>query len=171
MRTAALKRPNSEIRTRSGDAEDLDALLDLDERVFATDRMSRRSLRHFLTSPTSQVIVAERDGVVAGYALVLFRPNSAIARLYSIAVVPDCKGCGVGSALLEAAEHAAVRCNCSHLRLEVHEKNQRAIELYRKCGYRQFGHYRHYYQDEGHAYRFEKTLAHKGATVTNSFHG
>lgn len=162
MRTAALKRPSSEIRIRAGDADDLDMLLDLEDRVFATDRMSRRSLRHFLVSPTSQVLVAERDGLVAGYSLVLFRPNSAIARLYSIAVAPDCTGSGIGPALLEAAEDAALSRNCSHLRLEVHEKNQRAIELYRKCGYSQFGRYQHYYQDEGHAYRFQKTLVRTG---------
>ena len=158
MRAAALKAPNSDIRIRTGNAGDLDALLDLEERVFATDRMSRRSLRHFLTSPTSCSVVAERDGTAAGYAVVLFRPNSAIARLYSIAVAPNCTGSGVGPALLAAAEDAALERDRSCLRLEVHEKNRRAIELYRKCGYHEFGRYCEYYQDRGHALRFQKTL-------------
>ena len=163
MRAAILKAPRSVIRIRVGDADDLAALLELEERVFATDRMSRRSLRHFLTSPTSRVVVAERDRAVAGYALVLFRPNSEIARLYSIAVAPDRFGSGIGPALLDAAEHAARARGCSHLRLEVHETNARAIELYRKCGYALFGRHPRYYQDEGDAYRFQKALMRKAA--------
>jgi len=131
--------------------------------VFATDRMSRRSLRHFLTSPASQIVVAARGGAIAGYALVLFRPNSEIARLYSIAVAPERCGSGIGPVLLDAAERAARTRGCSHLRLEVHENNARAIELYRKCGYALFGRHPRYYQDEGDAYRFQKALLRKGA--------
>jgi ribosomal protein S18 acetylase RimI-like enzyme len=166
MRAAALKASTSDIHIRTGNADDLDALLDLEERVFATDHMSRRSLRHFLTSPTSCSVVAVRDGIAAGYALILFRPNSMIARLYSIAVAPNCTGTGVGPALLAAAEDAALERDCSELRLEVHEKNRRAIELYRKCGYHEFGRYCEYYQDRGDALRFEKTLTPRvGATI------
>jgi [ribosomal protein S18]-alanine N-acetyltransferase len=158
MRTAALRVPVSHVRVRKGAAVDLDVLLDIDGQAFAADRISRRSLRHFLVSPTSRVLVAERDGVVAGYALVLFRPNSLAARLYSIAVAPDRAGSGIGPALLAAAEQAARNRGCTHLRLEVHEQNRRAIELYRKCGYRRFGRLARYYQDDGDAYRFEKAL-------------
>lgn len=158
MRAAALKAPSSDVRIRTGDAGDLAALIDLEDRVFATDRMSRRSLRHFLTSPTACSVIADRHGETAGYAVVLFRPNSAIARLYSIAVAPQWTGSGVGPALLAAVEDVARARDCSYLRLEVHEKNQRAIELYRKCGYHEFGRYREYYQDKGNALRFQKAL-------------
>jgi ribosomal protein S18 acetylase RimI-like enzyme len=166
MRTAALKASTSDLRIRPGDADDLAALLDLEQRVFATDRMSRRSLRHFLTSPTACSVVAERDGATAGYALILFRPNSMIARLYSIAVAPDCMGRGIGPALLAAAEEAARAHSCGYLRLEVHEKNRRAIELYRKCGYHEFGRHCQYYRDKGHALRFQKALSlHTSAAI------
>ena len=158
MHAAALRRQNADLRIRPGTADDLCALLDLEERVFATDRMSRRSLRHFLTSATCCSVVAERDGTAAGYAVILFRPHSAIARLYSIAVAPDCCGSGVGPALLAAAEDTARERHCDCLRLEVHEKNRRAIELYRKCGYHEFGRYCEYYQDNGDALRFHKPL-------------
>src|SRR5262249_52877565 len=47
------------IRVRGAALSDLDALMELEQQVFATDRMSRRSLRHFLCAPTARVIVAE----------------------------------------------------------------------------------------------------------------
>jgi ribosomal protein S18 acetylase RimI-like enzyme len=158
MRAATLKQPSLEIHVRTGHAADLEALADLETKVFATDRMSRRSLRHFLSAPTAAVLVAEYDGRITGSAVVLFRPNSAIARLYSIAVAPHCSGYGIGPALLTAAEDAALARDCLYLRLEVHEKNHRAIARYRKAGYREFGCYNRYYEDKGHALRFEKLL-------------
>src|SRR5712671_2158596 len=77
--------PASAISVRAAARGDLDALIELEHRVFATDRLTRRSLRRFLTSPTAAVLIAEEHpGHLAGTAIVLFRPRSAIARLYSI---------------------------------------------------------------------------------------
>jgi hypothetical protein len=44
------------------------------------------------------------------------------------------------------------------LRLEVHEKNGRAIDLYKRAGYRSIGKCLDYYADHGDALRFEKTV-------------
>jgi len=146
------------VRIRRGRAGDLDDLLELETLVFADDRMSRRSLRHFLAAATATVMVAEHRGRVAGCAVVLFRPHSAIARLYSIAVVPRSAGHGIGPALLAASEQAALAKRRATLRLEVNARNHRAIALYRKAGYQQFGRLENYYADKGDALRFEKTL-------------
>src|SRR5258707_51980 len=89
--------PVAEIRVRKAERADLDVLTDLEQRVFATDRLSRRSLRRFLNSPTAEVIVAEDAGRLAGTAIVLFRPRSLIARLYSLAVAPQMGGRGAGT--------------------------------------------------------------------------
>jgi len=150
--------PAPPIRARKAERSDLDALLDLEHRVFATDRLSRRSLRRFLQSATAQVIVADDGGRLAGAAVMLFRPNSAVARLYSIAVVPHLTGRGIGAMLLAAAEEAALARDCTSIRLEVHATNHVAISRYRKSGYRQFGRHIKYYADGGDALRFEKRL-------------
>jgi ribosomal-protein-alanine N-acetyltransferase len=143
---------------RRGRAADLDDLAELETQVFASDRMSRRSLHHFLAARTATVLVAEHAGRIAGCAVILFRPNSSIARLYSIAVSPRSAGLGLGPALLTASEEAAAVRGRKTLRLEVHENNQRAISRYRKAGYRQFGYHAAYYADKGDALRFEKEL-------------
>ena len=150
--------PAPEIRVRNAEPGDIDALIDLEHRVFATDRLSRRSLQRFLKSETAQVIVADEGDRLAGAAVVLFRPRSTVARLYSIATAPHMSGRGVGSMLLVAAEAAALDRDCGSMRLEVHETNHAAISRYRKSGYREFGRYASYYDDGGDAMRFEKRL-------------
>ena len=153
------RQPEPQIRVRKAGRGDIDALMELEHRVFATDRLSRRSLRHFLQSPSAEVIVAEAEGGrVAGTAIVLLRPRSRVARLYSIAVAPHISGRGVGSMLLDAAEAAALARDCRVIRLEVHQTNHAAISRYRKSGYREFGRHVRYYQDGGDALRFEKRL-------------
>jgi ribosomal protein S18 acetylase RimI-like enzyme len=155
----AAHHPAPPIHIRPAGIGDLDALIKLEHQVFSTDRLSRRSLRHFLVSPAAELLVAdEADGRLAGTAIVLFRPRAAVARLYSIAVAPHMGGRGVAALLLQAAETCAVARGCRALRLEVHQTNHAAISRYRKSGYRQFGRRLRYYQDGGDALRFEKPL-------------
>jgi len=161
--------PRCGARVRRAGPRDLDALLELEHRVFATDRLSRRSLRHLLHAPTAEVLVAEADGRFAGTAIVLFRAGSRLARLYSVAVAPHMGGRGIASLLLDAAEDRARARKCRAIRLEVHETNHRAISRYHKSGYREFGRYPTYYEDGGDALRFEKPIARKapGSRVRN----
>jgi ribosomal protein S18 acetylase RimI-like enzyme len=150
--------PDPAVCVRNAERGDLDALAALEHRVFATDRLSRRSLQRFLRAPSAEVLVAQDHTGLAGNAIVLFRPRSVIARLYSIAVVPAMSGRGVGTMLLAAAEAAALARGCRALRLEVHVTNHAAIARYRKSGYREFSRLRKYYEDGGDALRFEKRL-------------
>ncbi len=157
MKRQSLWRPPA-VKLRRGRPTDLDALLELERRVFTTDVLSRRSLRHFLTSRRATLMVAEADDQLAGYALVLYPPRSTLARLYSIAVAPHLGKRGIGALLLSTAEAAARRRHRRAMRLEVHAHNTRAIARYEKSGYRLFGRHRDYYDDHGDALRFEKQL-------------
>lgn len=151
-------KPRCDVRIRRARLRDLDSLIELEHRVFATDRLSRRSLRHLLASPSAEVLVAEEAGRFAGTAVALFRTGSALARLYSLAVAPHMAGRGIASMLLDAVENRARARKCRAIRLEVHQSNRRAISRYRKSGYRKFGRYPGYYEDGGHALRFEKPV-------------
>jgi len=108
MQAALAHSIGSEVLLRRARPADVDALAELEARVFRGDRISRRGFRRFVRSPRAALIVAEEDGALAGYALVLFRTGSGIARLYSIAVAPQFAKRGVGSALLAAGEDAAI---------------------------------------------------------------
>jgi ribosomal protein S18 acetylase RimI-like enzyme len=154
----SLKPKSLRIRVRPARRGDLDALMELERRVFATDRLTRQSMRNLLASASATVIIAEEKGRLAGAAVVLFRSRATVARLYSIAVLPAMSGKGVACALLAMAERGAAARKCRCVRLEVHERNRKAIALYRKSGYRQFGCHSEYYDDGGDALRFEKPV-------------
>ncbi len=142
---------------RAAAAADIGALSDLENSSFLTDRISRSSFRRLVVSPSAAVIVASFGVAIAGYALVLFRTGSRIARLYSLAVAPEYRG--LGRELLDAAEASAAARGCRALRLEVREDNRRAINLYERSGYHRFGERPDYYADGATALRFEKDLA------------
>jgi ribosomal protein S18 acetylase RimI-like enzyme len=168
MPTLLAPAPRSAICVRKAEPGDIDALVALEQRVFATDRLSRRSLQRFLKSPSAELIVAEEGRGLAGTAIVLFRPRSVVARLYSLAVAPQAGGRGVAPMLLEAAESAALARGCRVMRLEVHHTNNAAISRYRKGGYRQIGRSAGYYEDGGDALRFEKRLAPEVTALGNA---
>lgn len=143
---------------RKARASDVDDLAAIENAVFASDRISRRSFRKLIERETAETLIGECDGKVAGYAIVLFRKGSGVARLYSIAVGLEFAGRGVGRLLLEAAEDTAFEHGRMMLRLEVREDNQRAIRIYEQSGYRKIGREPGYYEDGQTALRYEKTL-------------
>ncbi|HEY0834369.1 MAG TPA: GNAT family N-acetyltransferase/peptidase C39 family protein [Azospirillum sp.] len=144
---------------------DIPALLAIEERCFATDRLTRRSFHYLLTRANATALVEVHGGVIAGYALVLFHAGTSLARLYSFAVDRVHRGGGVGQRLLSAAEQAARAHACIHLRLEVRRDNASAIALYKKNGYREFGVYTDYYEDHMEALRLEKRLGTAGPSA------
>ena len=144
---------------RTGRPEDLAAIHALETRVFDSDRLTRKALRDHLSSVREPVTLAEIDGRMAGYALVVWRAGSAVARLYSLAVAPEAAGRGIGSALLADCEARAATAGARTLRLEVRRDNADAIALYERRGYRRFGRYDDFYADGEAAWRYEKRLA------------
>jgi [ribosomal protein S18]-alanine N-acetyltransferase len=148
----------SRLSIRAAALGDLDAIVALEQAVFFTDRLSRRSLRAYILSPLRPLLVAISDGGLAGYALVALRKRAPAARLYSIAVDQKSGRRGVGRALMAACEHYAAAHGRPALRLEVRADNGPAIALYQRLGFRQFGSYDNYYADGAKALRFEKKL-------------
>ncbi|MEX6509000.1 GNAT family N-acetyltransferase/peptidase C39 family protein [Jiella sp. M17.18] len=155
--------PVEELTIRPAEPGDLDRLVALETEVFEADRISRRSFRNLIGAPSAAVIVAVGPGEgsgrpLLGYAALLVRRGTGLARLYSLAVSHAAAGRGVGRALLKAAEAASFERDRIAIRLEVREDNERAIRLYRSEGYRPIGRYLDYYADHMPALRFEKTL-------------
>ena len=143
---------------REAALDDLPALIAIENAVFRSDRLSRRSFRDFIASPRAILRVAELRGAIAGYHLVLFRQGTAAARLYSLAVAPEFQGHGLGAQLLANAEAAAYAADRAVLRLEVEADNAAALALYRRAGYRQVEKLPGYYESGADGIRLEKPL-------------
>jgi ribosomal protein S18 acetylase RimI-like enzyme len=149
------------VRVRRAEISDLDDLVALEDATFDSDRLSRTQFRRHLDSDTARVLVASANHRrFLGNALVFFRKGSKVARLYSIASLPEARGKGVGTALLDAVESEAQRRRCQFVRLEVHTSNASAIRLYERLGYRRLGGVvKGFYENGADAFRYEKTLA------------
>ena len=142
-------------------AADVPALHALEQACFEGDRLSRRRLRHWVAAENRVFLVAERSEQVLGYVLVLLRRGIRLARLYSLAVGPAGRGQGIGRALLTAAEEASSQSGRLFMRLEVAEDNTSAIGLYHQLGYRTFGSYSNYYENDGDALRMQKRIRYR----------
>ncbi len=150
---------NESPRIRPAILSDLGALLRLENVCFDSDRISRRQFRYLLTRGRASTLVAERDGDLLGYVLVLFSRATSVARLYSIAVTAQARGQGLGQTLVKAAEDAAWEQERAYLRLEIRRDNLASQTLFEQAGYRRFGVLSDYYEDHMEALRYEKTLS------------
>ena len=168
--TMATQKPLSSIVPTKACSQDLNALIALEQACFSSDRLSRRSFRHFLTAqandkteqPSSSLWLLRAENQssapIIGYGLLLFRRGTRLARLYSLAIHPDYQGQGLAGLLLDHLEQEAEKLKLVFLRLEVRQDNQAAIQLYEKRSYRRFGQIKSYYEDGEHALRMEKRL-------------
>lgn len=137
---------------------DLDALVEVENRCFDSDRLSRRNFRYLLTKGNAETVADEEDGVIRGYAMLLFNTGTSLARMYSLAVDPAHQRKGIASALLRASEDSARAHDAVTLRLEIRKDNAASIGIFKRHGYREFGLYTDYYEDHMDALRFEKSL-------------
>ena len=143
---------------RNAELNDLNELVALETACFKTDKLSRRSFKHWLTTEHRALLVAEVEKAVAGYILIIYHPGTRLARIYSIAVFPRQRGLGIAKLLMSAGEQAANEDGRLYLRLEVSIDNISAIKLYETLGYQKFGIYRDYYQDHQDALRYQKRI-------------
>ena len=153
------KLPMGEVRVRAARPDDLDRLVELEERSFTTDRLSRAQYRRHIGSDSAVVLVAERGSQLVGSAVAFLRAGSAEARLYSVAVSEQARGQGVGDALVEAVETSVRAHGRRRVRLEVRQDNPSAIRLYERRGYARFGEIPAFYEDGADAFRYRKTIS------------
>lgn len=142
---------------RRATLDDVAALVGIEDASFPGNRLDRRRFRYLLASAHGALLV-DADTSLRGYVLLLFRANSTIARLYSIATHPAHLGRGVGARLVDAAERQARAHGDTCLRLEIRADNAASLALFRGRGYREFGRHAAYYHDGMDALRLQKAF-------------
>ncbi len=137
---------------RSADHSDLEVIRELLKRtwhatydhIYGVEKVnaitdswhSIEALRRRLSKPYSEFVIADDGDEILGMAYASMSEDR-LAVLHQLYVNPQAQGRGAGTALLvemESAFPAAAR-----MRLEVEEANAKAIEFYRRNGYREVG--------------------------------
>jgi GNAT superfamily N-acetyltransferase len=91
----------------------------------------------FGAKPKFRALIAEWSGRTAGYALFFGYYSTWVGPglyLEDVFVRHEFRGKGIGMALLAAVARIALQENCSAMRWEVLDWNERAIELYKSLG-------------------------------------
>lgn len=138
---------------------DLEQLVVLEQRLFETDKFSRKNLRYLIQRATVIVVRSEKERHITGYAILLGRKNSRKARIYSLGVAESASRTGIGTKLVSTLEKIAAVRNCTSLTLEVSDTNKDALLFYNNCGFKQYGFRYNYYKDGGHALLMRKNLS------------
>lgn len=92
----------------------------------------------FGPNPYFFCLIAEDDGLPAGFALYFFNYSTWMGRpgiyLEDLFVLPDFRGLGIGKALLKQVAAIAVEKDCRRLQWEVLDWNTPAIDFYSAMG-------------------------------------
>ena len=117
------------LRIRALEAHDVDAIKEIDRSSFRSDEQYPDELYDsVLTGGTLRAVVAENDGVIAGYALL--DVHAQPVRIRSMAVLPAYRNKGCGSALL-----LHLMEEFDTLELLVEKNNLDATRLYERLGF------------------------------------
>lgn len=92
----------------------------------------------FGDTPRAWVMMAEWDGVAAGFALYFYNFSTFLAKpgiyVEDVYVKPELRGKGIGKALFVALAKQAVQEGCGRLEWWVLDWNEPAIRFYRSIG-------------------------------------
>jgi [ribosomal protein S18]-alanine N-acetyltransferase len=128
------------------DAADLDGVLDVDVLSFTRPWTRAMYESEFLNRDTSRMFVLRTAGrPVAGYCAAWFILDEI--HINNIAVRPELRGQGLGSALLTHVLEEGRAVGAWRATLEVRRSNDDARRLYERFGFRVAGVRRDYYTD------------------------
>ena len=92
----------------------------------------------FGPEPKYRCLLAEWDGMPAGFALFFFNYSTWLGKpglyLEDLFVLPEMRGKGIGRALLQRLAQIAVDENCYGMRWQVLEWNEAALKFYETLG-------------------------------------
>ena len=133
---------------RAATADDLDAIMVIENGSFPTDAWSAETMAAELESPYGRYLVDEEDGVVIGYGGLRHLDRSPDADIQTIALDAAHRGTGRGRALLRALLDDATARGAREVFLEVRADNPGAEGLYRSEGFEEIGRRPRYYQPD-----------------------
>lgn len=140
---------------RPATADDLDAVVALEQACFGAEAWSAGLVAGELASSSRVVLVHDEDGVQAYGTIGVV---ADVADLHRIATHPRHQGRGVGRGLLDALLAAAREQRAARMLLEVAAPNEPARRLYERAGFTAIATRRRYYPSGADALVMERVL-------------
>jgi ribosomal protein S18 acetylase RimI-like enzyme len=132
------------LQVRKYEPTDFERLLEIDKSCFVEGiAYSQQELRYFLAMPTAISLVGANvganDETILGFIIAdRFRPRRAsrsVGKIITIDVAPEAQYIGLGTLLMNSAEHGLKQAGCDYVSLEVAVDNDPALRFYKKHGY------------------------------------
>ena len=126
------------ITLRRSEKKDIDLLEYIEKTCFNKfQQSSRRNLYNSLVSPFQEVWIAEtKNGKrITEVGALILHLRSHTLRIYSLGVLPDFQGRGIGRRLLTHACNIALAKGCVKVSLEAYSKDERLIAWYKAFGF------------------------------------
>jgi ribosomal protein S18 acetylase RimI-like enzyme len=120
---------------RPAKAEDMDALLSIEQSCFRKERFYQQYIESLLSSPEVDSLVGEVKGTVVASSMIIHDRKSKRSHLLSLATLPSHQGRGYSKLMLARVEELARERGSSIIFLEVRVDNSPALRLYQGNGY------------------------------------
>ena len=120
-------------------------------------RWTPAKVKQQINDKETMVLVASKNGVTAGFAIMRFGDDQA--HLFLLAVRPEFRREGIGRSLMQWLEKSCRTAGIRQVRLEVRAKNRGALKFYRKLGYRLIARVAGYYDRREAAVIMARLLA------------
>jgi [ribosomal protein S18]-alanine N-acetyltransferase len=130
---------------------DLDRILEIEHASFGRDAYDRNLFAEFLHKCGDLFLVVERGRRVCGYMVTCIRGSASGARaeLVSVAIVPEHRGKGAASVLMDSTLRRLRLRRVERLSLMVRLTNREARRFYDKYGFHKVRVVRGYYEGGG----------------------
>jgi ribosomal protein S18 acetylase RimI-like enzyme len=133
------------LQVRKYEPTDFERLLEIDQSCFIEGiAYSEQELRYFLATPTAISLVGANlvdanDENILGFIIAdRFQPRRAsrsVGKIITIDVTPEAQHIGLGTLLMNSAEHELKQAGCDYVSLEVAVDNDSALSFYKKHDY------------------------------------
>jgi [ribosomal protein S18]-alanine N-acetyltransferase len=144
--------------------QDLDTLAAIDALCFPPGiAYPRQEIEFLLLNPAILTLVAERSGVIVGFAALerrrRSRRNARYGELVTMEVLPQFRRESIGSTLYQALEDRLRAWGASAMHLHVSVENTSAVAFYQRLEFRTVSRIPQYYLHRIDAWQMEKNLS------------
>lgn len=142
--------------------ENIDNIFLLNDSCFSSEKLSRESIIDYIDNKTkldTVKIIYNDDNIFAGY--ITYRIND-ISELLQMAIIEKNRRQGYAKKLIDELISDAKTKNSDKVMLEVRTNNEKAINLYKKCGFNIIDTRKDYYKEPNdNAYIMEYVMEKK----------